>query len=69
MGEPVPGQCMTSTLPIDDGMRKPWAPDLWHVREALRGLLEGGGVPMVEPLVEEDKEERRPLAASKVASL
>ena len=29
------------------------------MRDELLGLLEGGGVPTVEPLVEEDKEEEQ----------
>ena len=58
-GEPLPGECAMSTLPIDDGESVPWALDRQHVRDELLGLLEGGGVPTVEQLVEEDEEEEQ----------
>ena len=72
VGEPVPGECVTNALPVNDGMSVLWAPDLQHIWEALLGLLEGGGVPMVElPMEEKDKEERRqrPSVAGKTAPL
>ena len=70
-GEPVPGECVYHALPINDGMSEPWAQDLRRMWEVLWGLLEGGGVPAVEPLIEEDKEEerRRPSTAGKRAPL
>ena len=37
----------------------PWAPDRRQVHEELLGLLVGGGVPVVEQLVEEDEEEEQ----------
>ena len=48
-----------STLPIDDGESVPWALDRQHVRDELLGLLEGGGVPTVEQLVEEEEDEEQ----------
>ena len=59
MGELVPGGCITSALPIDDGMSILWAPDCRRVEGTLLGLLEGGGVPTVELLEEEEEEEQR----------
>ena len=70
MEEPVPGESITSTLPINNGMSVSWTPDLWHMQAVLLVLLEGGGVPMAElPMEEEDKEEEqreRPPMAGKV---
>ena len=63
---------MTNKLPINDGISELWASDLWHMWEALLGLLEGGGVPVVEPPMEEDyKEEqrRRPSMAGEMVPL
>ena len=58
---------VTSTIPINDGMSVLWARDPRCVWDGLLGLLEGGGVPAVEPLVEGDKEEeqrkRAPMAS------
>ena len=51
MGEPVPRECITSTLPIDYGMSVPWDRDPRCVPKELLGLLEGGGVPTVEQLL------------------
>ena len=68
----MPGDCITSALPINDGMSMSWALDLQLMWDALRGVLEGGGVPMVEQLVEEDEEEEhreRPLVAGKAGPL
>ena len=42
------------------------------MRDELLGLLEGGGVPVVEPLVKEDKDEEqggRPPATNKAGPL
>ena len=42
------------------------------MQDALLGLLKGGGVPAVEPLVEEDEEEEqreRPPMASEAGPL
>ena len=72
MGEPVPRECVTSALPIDDGMSVPWAPDPRCVPNELLGLLEGGGVPAVELLVEENEEEEQgewPPTASEAGPL
>ena len=67
----MPGECITNELPIDDKMSMSWALGLQHLQEALLGLLEGGGVPTVEPpREEEDKEEewrKRPSVAGKIA--
>ena len=52
VGELVPGECITIALAIDDGMSVPWALDPRCVQDELLGLLEGGGVPVVEQLVE-----------------
>ena len=55
---------MANVLPINDGCGLAWAPDVQHVWDVLRGLLEGEGVSAVEELVEEDEEEeRRPTVA------
>ena len=70
MGKPVPGGCMTNALPINNRMSELWASDLWHMQEVLQGLLEGGRVPAVELLMEEeDEEERRPSTAGKMVPL
>ena len=61
-----------SALPINDGMSVPWAPDPRCMRDELLGLLEGGGVPTVEQLVEADEEEEQgewPPVASKAGPL
>ena len=55
----MPGECITSTLPIDDGISVLWTLDPRCIRDKLLGLLEGGGGPTVEPLVEEDEEEEQ----------
>ena len=55
----MPGECIMSTLPIDYRMSVPWALDPRHVPNKLLGLLEGGGVPVVEQLLEEDKEKEQ----------
>ena len=55
----MPGECIMCTLPINDGMSVSWAPDPQCLWDELLGLLEGGGVPVVEPLVEEDEEEEQ----------
>ena len=46
-----------------------WAPDVWHLREVLRGLLveeqaKEGGVAMVEEDNEEEDRRRRSSVAS-----
>ena len=60
-----------SALPINDGMSVLWAPDSRHVRDELMVLLKGGGVPVVEQLVEEDEEEQGegPPLSGKAGSL
>ena len=65
----MPRECVMSTLPIDYGISVPWAPDPRCMPKELLGLLEGGGVLVVKPLVEEDKEKEqgeRPPTAGKV---
>ena len=50
----------------------PWDQDPRCVLKKLKGLLEGGGLPMVEQLLEEDKEEEqgeRPPMAGEVGQL
>ena len=46
-----------SALPINYGMSVPCDQDPRCMPKELLGLLEGGGVPTMEQLVEEDKEE------------
>ena len=60
-----------SALPINDRMSVLWALDSRHMQDELLGLLEGGRVPTVEPLVEEDKEEQeeRPPTTSEAEPL
>ena len=50
-GEPVPRECVTSTLPVDYGISVPWDRDLQPVPKELLDLKEGGGLPMVEELL------------------
>ena len=65
-GEPVPGECVTNPLPINDGISTSWALDLQRMQDTLWGLLDGGEMPALELLVEKDKEEeqreRTPMA-------
>ena len=71
-GEPVPGECIISALPINYGMSAPWDQDPRHVPKELLGLLEGGGVPTVEQLLEENEQEEqgeRSPAASEAGPL
>ena len=72
-GEPVPRGCaIPNALPVDDGLGNFCGPqDVWHLREALRGLLaeeqaKEGGEAAVE---EEDKEEQKRPLPSGVAPL
>ena len=55
----MPWECIPSTLPIDYGVSLPWDQDPRCVPKELLGLLEGEGLPTVEQLLEEDKEEEQ----------
>ena len=55
-GEPVPGTCILNALPVNYGMSVPWGWDSRHVPKEMLGLMEGGGLPTVEELLGENKE-------------
>ena len=67
--EPVPGSCILNALPINYGMTVAWDRELQCGPKELLGLVEGGGLPMVEELLGEDEEEEeqgeQPPAVSK----
>ena len=55
----MPRECIMSALPINYRMSVPCDQDPRCMPKELLGLLEGGGLPMVEQLLEEDKEEEQ----------
>ena len=65
--------CIRNALPINYGVSLPWGWDSRCVPKEMVGLMEGGGLPMVEELLGEDKEEEeqgeQPPAASKAEPL
>ena len=68
----MPGEWLLSTLPINWGVSVPWDWDPPRVLKELLGLLQGGGLPTVEQLLEEDEEEEQgewPPAASEAGPL
>ena len=59
-GEPVPGTCVPSGLPVNLGEPLPYVWDSRRVPQRMLGLVEGGGLPTVAELVkkwEEGQEE------------
>ena len=69
----MPGSCIPNALPINYKMSMPWDWDLQHMLKELLGLMEGGGLPTVEELLGEDKEEEeqgeQPPTAGKAGPL
>ena len=53
----MPGSCIPNVLPIEYGISVAWNRDLRCMPKEMLHLMEGGGLPTVEELLWEDKEE------------
>ena len=56
-GDPVPRMFIPNALPVDYGVPLLYGRDTRRVLKEVLGLVEGGGLPMVEELVRKYKEE------------
>ena len=52
----MPGLCIPNALPVEYGISVAWNWDLRCVPKEMLHLMEGGGLPTVEELLGENKE-------------